>query len=77
VRFVGTLYDARRYDESIAQLQKTLELAPNLGYAYAELGQNYAQKGMYREAVTAPAKELSALGTSAQDALAIRWPRRK
>ena len=62
MRFVGTLYDARRYDESIAQLQKTLELAPNFGYAYAELGQNYAQKGMYREAVTACQRAVS-LGT--------------
>ena len=46
------LYYARRYDESIAQLKKTLELAPEVGMANALLGWNYAQKRMYPEAVT-------------------------
>jgi len=55
-----TLYSARRYDESIAQCQKTLNLVPadNLPYfgpespwIHLSLGNAYSQKGMFTEAV--------------------------
>ena len=54
-------YFAREYDHSIAQLNKTLELAPDLGYAHMELGWNYAQQGLYSEAVTQCRKAVALL----------------
>lgn len=49
---------ARRYDEAIAQLQRTLALAPNFYYAHYLFGWAYYKKGMYREAITAYRKSL-------------------
>jgi DNA-binding winged helix-turn-helix (wHTH) protein/TolB-like protein len=55
-----TLYTARRYDESIAQCQKTLNLLPVADRAYfgpespwihLALGNAYCQKGMFAEAI--------------------------
>jgi tetratricopeptide (TPR) repeat protein len=44
---VGTiLYFARRYDEAIAELADTLELAPDFGPARILLGRVYVAKGM-------------------------------
>jgi TolB-like protein len=54
-----TLFTARRYDESIAQCQKTMNLRmdgkPNFGpespWVHLQLGNSYCQKGMYAESV--------------------------
>jgi TolB-like protein len=43
------LYLARRYDEAIEQIRKTLELEPRFAHAHCWLGKAYLQKGMLRE----------------------------
>jgi DNA-binding winged helix-turn-helix (wHTH) protein/tetratricopeptide (TPR) repeat protein len=48
---VVQLYLARRFDEAIEQCRKTLELDPSFTPAHWTLGQVYAAKGMYREAL--------------------------
>lgn len=45
------LYLARQFDQAIAQCRETLEMDPNYAVAYAVIGQAYAAKGMYREAL--------------------------
>jgi tetratricopeptide (TPR) repeat protein len=80
------LYLARRNDESIAQINNTLVLAPDNAFAYAVLALNYAQKRMYPEAVAACQRTLHvfpdqnllgycggvyALAGKRQDALAV------
>jgi TolB-like protein/DNA-binding winged helix-turn-helix (wHTH) protein/Flp pilus assembly protein TadD len=47
------LFYARRYDESIAQLNKVLEKAPDFALPKAAIGWNYAQERMYPEAIAA------------------------
>ena len=55
-----TLFTARRYDESIAQCQKTLNISvdgkPNFGpespWIHLHLGNAYCQKGIFTEAIT-------------------------
>ena len=45
-------YQARRYDEAIAQLTQTLEMEPEFAAAHYFLGLAYEQKEeMYKEAV--------------------------
>src|SRR5262245_18830034 len=46
-----TLYFARRHDEAIQQLQKTLELDPNYAWAHRFLGLSYIHKSMFAEAI--------------------------
>ena len=46
-----TLIFARRYDEAIAQLNRTLSLDPNFAYAHIILGWAFHFKGMYSEAI--------------------------
>ena len=55
------LYFARRYDDAIEQLQRTLELDPKFPTAHWGLGLSYEQKGMMKESFTAleKARELS------------------
>jgi tetratricopeptide (TPR) repeat protein len=48
----------RRYDEAIAQVQRTLALDPNFYYAHYLLGWAYYKKGMYREAISEYRKSL-------------------
>ena len=45
------LYIARRFDEAIEQSRKTLELDPSFSPAHGNLGEAYAAKAMYREAL--------------------------
>jgi tetratricopeptide (TPR) repeat protein len=45
------LYAARHYDEAIEQCQRALKLDPKEAWAYWVLGQAYAQKQMYAEAI--------------------------
>ncbi len=40
------------YDQAIAQCKKTLELAPNYGWAHAVLGRTYIRESKHQEAVT-------------------------
>jgi tetratricopeptide (TPR) repeat protein len=47
------LHWARRYDQAIEQLRRTLEMDPKYGGAYLYLGEVYVQKGIYAEAITA------------------------
>ena len=49
----AALYFARRYDQAIAQCQKTLEMDRNFFLAHYTIGQAYEQKGMFDEAITA------------------------
>ena len=44
-------FEAGRYDESIAQLKKTIELDRTSSLPYTELSWNYVKKGMYKEAI--------------------------
>jgi len=46
-------YFARRYDEAIEQLRKTLEFERNFAPAYTLLGRAYERKGRHAEAVAA------------------------
>jgi tetratricopeptide (TPR) repeat protein len=45
------LYYARRYDQAIAQLQRTIELEPNFELSHWLLANVYERKQMYSEAV--------------------------
>jgi tetratricopeptide (TPR) repeat protein len=45
------LYLSRQFDQAIQQSHTTLEMDPHYGVAYAMLGQAYASKGYYREAM--------------------------
>ena len=45
------LYFARRYDEAIAAIRETLDLAPDFGPAHVMLGRVYVAKGMPDRAV--------------------------
>jgi len=51
------LNSARRYDEAIEQLQKTLTLGRNFADTHYFLFEAYANKGMYQEAVAAYARQ--------------------
>jgi adenylate cyclase len=53
-----TYYYAHRWDDAIAQFQKTLGMDPSFVAAYEGLAKGYEQKGMYREAIEAVASEL-------------------
>ena len=45
------LYFARRYDDAVAAINETLDLAPDFGPAYVTLGRIYVAKGMPDRAV--------------------------
>jgi serine/threonine protein kinase/Flp pilus assembly protein TadD len=45
------LYYSRRYDEAIAQLEKTVNLEPGYYNAYLYLGQAYEQKKIYQQEI--------------------------
>ena len=55
------LYFARRYDEAIDAVNKTLELNPNYIYAYGSLGDIYSAKGMHKEAIASYQKLIKEL----------------
>ncbi len=46
-------YNARRYDEAIAQSMKTFEIDPNFARAHYWLGLAYEQKSMFDQAIAA------------------------
>jgi TolB-like protein/DNA-binding winged helix-turn-helix (wHTH) protein/Tfp pilus assembly protein PilF len=49
-------YHARRYDQSIEEFRKVLDLDPNFARGYWAIEEPYEQKGMYEEALAALAK---------------------
>lgn len=49
---------ARRYDDAVAQAQRTLKLDPNFYYAHYLLGWAYYEKRMYQEAISECRKSL-------------------
>src|ERR1700745_2063363 len=51
-------------DESIRQSRKTLEMDPNFAIAHFELGQAYAQKRMYSEAIAELQRAIALSGSS-------------
>jgi serine/threonine protein kinase/Flp pilus assembly protein TadD len=65
------LYFARRYDESIEQAQKILDLDPNFALGHYRLGLAYEQKKMYQQAIAEfqKAADLSGGGPAAIAAL--------
>ena len=54
-------FEARRFDASITQIKKTLELNPKFAYAHMQLAWNYAKKEMYAEAIVESDKALTLL----------------
>jgi eukaryotic-like serine/threonine-protein kinase len=69
------LYLARRYDEAVDQLRKTLEMDANYFPTHVWLAQAYVQKSMYEQALQEAQKSalLSNNSTNAQAALAISY----
>jgi tetratricopeptide (TPR) repeat protein len=59
------LYFARRYDQAIEQLRKTLELDPNFAVAHWGLGLAHEQRGAYPDAVAEFQKALATLSSNA------------
>ena len=57
------LYLARRPDEAVHQLEETLDLDANFGFAHAMLGLAYISKGMAARAVAAAQKARALSGT--------------
>ena len=51
---------ARRRDEAIEQLLKTLELEPRYAYAHFHLGNAYLDKSMFKEAIESFEKAVAA-----------------
>jgi Flp pilus assembly protein TadD len=51
--YVATLFDARRYDEAIAECERLIELDPNHRPTYSNYAQSLAQKGRFQEAEAA------------------------
>jgi len=45
------LYLARRYDDAIGKLDRSLEIEPNYAFAHLDRGLSYEQKGKWREAL--------------------------
>jgi len=58
---------ARRYEESIEQLQVVVDLQPNLPNTYGVLAQVYQVQGLYQEAATALHKSLVLEGASEEE----------
>jgi tetratricopeptide (TPR) repeat protein len=56
----NVLYRARRYDEAIAVLRKTLDVEPNYVTARAYLGLCYSMQGRHEEALAESQKTLAA-----------------
>jgi tetratricopeptide (TPR) repeat protein len=47
------LYHARRYDDALRQIQRTVEMFPDRGFLYDEIADVYEQKKMFAEAFAA------------------------
>jgi tetratricopeptide (TPR) repeat protein len=62
---------ARRYDEAIEKLRKTLEMDPNFLWAHVFLGGTFEAKHMYEEAISEFQKAGVANGASLEDAAKV------
>ena len=67
-----TLYAARRFDEAVAQLHKTLELDRYSSYTHGLLGTLYTVQGRRQEAVEANLSSLAFSGASADTLASLR-----
>ncbi len=56
------LYYARRYDQAIEQLRKTIEMDPTFAVAHFILGLCYGQKGLFKESAAEIQKAIAILG---------------
>ena len=65
------LYMARRYDDAIEQIRRTIELEPHFAHAHCWLGKTYLQKGMLREGLAELEEATSLPGGDSQ--LYTRW----
>jgi len=65
-------YLKRNYDEAIAQLQKVLELDPNVVIAYDWLASIYSRKGMHEDAVRTVERQLMLSGEDPQKIASLR-----
>jgi tetratricopeptide (TPR) repeat protein len=63
---------ARRHDEAVAELKKTLELDPHFVNAHNHLGLNYLQQKKYDEAL-AEFKQLRSLTNGDHGAIETAW----
>jgi len=61
-----SLYYARRYDQAMEELRKTLDMDPSFVEAHLYLGWVYEQKGLFAEAVPELRRALSASGGGAR-----------
>ena len=52
------LYFARQYDRAIEQCRATLEIDKNFLWAYHLMGEDYIEKGMFKEALAALEKSV-------------------
>lgn len=57
------LYFAREYDESLEQLQRTVEIEPNVSWGHYHLAMTYEQKGMFAEALAELNQAINSLGS--------------
>ncbi len=64
-----SFFFAHRYDQAIEQLQKTIEMEPNIPLAHFHLAASYEQKGMYNEAIEEFRKASDMLGGSTDASL--------
>ncbi len=66
------LYHALRYDESLAELHKTLEMDQNFAWTHAVLHEVYLAKGMNDEALAAHLKFAALTGVSPERVAALK-----
>jgi TolB-like protein/DNA-binding winged helix-turn-helix (wHTH) protein len=52
-QYALTLFEARKYDEAIAECERIIKLDPNLGLAYLTYAEALTQKGRFQEAEVA------------------------
>jgi tetratricopeptide (TPR) repeat protein len=53
------LYHARRYDDALRQIRRTMEMFPDRVYLYSDIADVYEQKKMFAEAFAARQKSLA------------------
>jgi tetratricopeptide (TPR) repeat protein len=66
------LFNARRYDDAIEHLLKTVEMDGSFARAHGELALAYMQKGMFHEAVMSSLKVRTLHGAAPEDVAAAQ-----
>ena len=69
--FAAPMYVDGRYDETIEQCRKALEMDPNLGFAHWLLGFAHMWKGMYQPAIRAFQESMPLSGDSPDEPAAL------